>query len=117
MISSISSTLSALTAYGKKMQVVSDNVANSQSDGFKKSQAVFMEGENSSINVDIQKVETAGPVIAEVQDGEIVEKELSNVDFVEEIPQAIVAQSGYEANLKTVQVQDEMMQGLIDIVG
>ena len=117
MISSASSSISALTAYGQKMQVISDNVANWQSDEFKKSQVVFTEGENSNVKVDIQKVETSGPIIAEVQDGEMIEKELSNVELAEEIPQAMVAQRGYEANLKTVQVQDEMMQSLIDIVG
>ena len=117
MISSANSSISALTAYGQKMQVISDNVANWQSDEFKKSQVVFTEGENSTVNVDIQKVETSGPIISEIQDGEMVEKELSNVELAEEIPQTMVAQRGYEANLKTIQVQDEVMDSLIDIVG
>jgi len=117
MISSASSSISALKAFGQKMQVTSDNVANWQSDEFKKSQAVFTEGENSNVKVDIQKVETSGPIIAEIQDGEMVEKELSNVELAEEIPQTVVSQRGYEANLKTVQVQDEVMERLIDIVG
>ncbi len=117
MISSASSSLSALKAFGQKMQVTSDNVANWQSDEFKKSQVVFTEGENSNVKVDIQKVETSGPIIAEIQDGEMVEKELSNVELAEEIPQTMVSQRGYEANLKTIQVQDEVMDSLIDIVG
>lgn len=117
MISSVGSSISALTAYGKQTQVTSNNVANWLSDGFKKSKAVFTEGENSNVKVDIQKVETPGPLIAEIQDGEMIEKERSNVELAEEIAQTIVSQRGYEANLKNIQVQDEIMEGLIDIVG
>ena len=117
MTFSVGSSLSALSAYGIKMQVTSNNVANWQSDEFKKSQAVFTEGENSNVKVDIQKVETSGSIIAEIQDGEMVEKELSNVELAEEIPQTVVSQRGYEANLKTIQVQDEVMERLIDMVG
>ncbi len=117
MISSISSTLSALSAYGKKMGVVADNVANWQSGGFKKRQAVFAEGENKTVEVEVRRIETPGPVITDVRDGEMIDKELSNVDLVEEIPQTVISQRGYEANLKTLTVQDEILESVIDIVG
>lgn len=117
MISSIGSTLSALTACGKKAGVTADNVANWQSEEFKKSRAVFTEGENKTVEVRIRRIETPGPIVAEVKDGEMVEKELSNVDLAEEIPQTVISQRGYEANLKTVSVQDEMLKSVIDIIG
>lgn len=117
MISSISSTLSALTAYGKKMGVSANNVANWQSDEFKKSQAVFTEGVNKSVDVDVRRIETPGPVVSQVKDGEMVEKERSNVELAEEISQSVVSQRGYEANLKTLAVQDEVLENIIDILG
>jgi flagellar basal body rod protein FlgG len=117
MISSIGSSVSALTAYGKQVQVASNNVANWLSDEFKKSKAVLTEGENSHVEVNIQTVETPGPLVSEVQDGKMTDKELSNVELVEEIAQTVISQNGYDANLKTIQVQDEIMEGLIDIVG
>ena len=117
MISSISSTLSALKAYGKKMGVTANNVANLQSEEFKKSRAVFKEGRQGDVAVDIEKIDTPGPIITEIEEGEMVEKELSNVDLAEELPQSIVAQRGYEANLKTIQTYDETLKSIIDIVG
>jgi len=117
MISSIGSTLSALSAFGKKAGVTADNVANWQSEEFKKSQAVFTEGENKTVDVEIRRIDTPGTLVDEVKNGEIVQKELANVDLVEEIPQIVVTQRGYEANLKTITAQDEVLRNLIDIVG
>ena len=117
MISSISSTLSALQAFGKKMGVTANNVANVQSDEFKKSRAVLQEGERNEVKVEIDKIETPGPIITEIEDDEMVEKELSNVDLAEEIPQTIIAQRSYEANIKTAQALDETLETIIDIKG
>ena len=47
----------------------------------------------------------------------MVENELSNVDLAEELPQTILAQRGYEANLKTIQTYDETLKSIIDILG
>jgi len=47
----------------------------------------------------------------------VVEKELSNVDLVEEIPQTIIAQRGFEANLKSIQAQEDTLDSLFDIIG
>ena len=117
MISSISSTISALQAFGKKMSVTANNVANVQSDEFKKSRAVLQEGERNEVKVEINKIETPGPIITEIEDDEMVEKELSNVDLAEEIPQTIIAQRNYEANIKTAQALDETLKTIIDIKG
>ena len=42
---------------------------------------------------------------------------MSNVDLTEEIPQTITAQRGYEANLKLIETQDEMLGSVLDILG
>ena len=117
MISSISSTLSALKAYGIKMGVTANNVANVESEAFKKSRAVLREGRQGGVEVDIERIDTPGPIITEIEKGEVVKIELSNVDLAEEIPQSIVAQRSYEANLKTIQTQDEILESVIDIIG
>ena len=38
------------------------------------------------------------------------------MDLAEEIPQTVMTQRGYEANLKTIEVQDETLKSVIDIV-
>jgi flagellar basal-body rod protein FlgC len=113
---SVGSTLSALQAFGTKMSVTANNVANVCSDEFKKSRAVLEEGQNQAVVVDIQRIDTPGPLIQDVQGTEVVERELSNVDLGEELPQTISTSRGYEANLKTIQTRDDMLGTVIDLV-
>ncbi len=117
MISSVNSSISALIAFGKKMGVTANNVANVESEEFRKSRAVLTEGDHKDVRVKIETVDSSGPIVSEITDGEFVEQELSNVDLVEEIPQTIVTQRGFKANLKSIQVQEENLDSLFDIIG
>lgn len=109
----IGSNLSALRAYGTKMSVTADNIANVSSEGFKKSRAVLEQGQNEAVKVDIQKIDTPGPVILDTQG---VERELSNVDPGEELVETIPTSRGYEANIKGIQTRDEMLGTVIDLI-
>ena len=117
MISSANSALSALNAFGKKMNVIANNVANVETEEFKKSRATLVEGAENTVKVEVTQPEDPGPTVVEVKDGHTEEKEMSNVDLTEEIPQSIVAQRGYEANLATLRTYDEMLNSILDIVG
>ncbi|MBW1863067.1 MAG: hypothetical protein JRJ02_11945 [Deltaproteobacteria bacterium] len=117
MISSVNNGLSALRAFGEKMAVTSNNVANVNTEEFKKSRAILKEGSNGDVQVEIERVNTPGPTIVEINDGKMTEKELSNVDLAEEITQTMLAQRGYEANLTTIKTLDEMLGTLVDIIG
>ena len=46
-----------------------------------------------------------------------VEREGSNVNLEEEVPEMMVTQRAYEANLKVLQTQDRMLGTLMDIMG
>ena len=116
MIFSVASSLSAIQAYGVKMEVHADNVANVATEGYKKSRATLEEGVGNEVRVEVTKVETPGPTIAEETNGQIEEKELSNVDLAEEIPQTIVTQKGFESNFITLKTQNEMLGSVIDIL-
>lgn len=115
MISGIDSTLSALQAIGKKTESVANNMANVNTDGFKKTKVTLHEGSQQSVVSHVRKVETPGPMVYEqtANGSELVEK--SNVELTEEIPQMMLNQRFYEANIKMVQVQDEMLGSLLDI--
>ncbi|MBW2054327.1 MAG: hypothetical protein JRI29_01275 [Deltaproteobacteria bacterium] len=117
MISSAKSTLSALTAFDKKMNVIANNVANVETEEFKKSRATLVEGSENSVKVEVTQPEDPGPTVVQVTNSQIEEKEMSNVDLAEEIPQSIVSQRGYEANLATIRTHDEMLNSILDIVG
>lgn len=115
MVSSLSSSLSALNAFDKKMGVTAHNVANVNTDDFKKSRAVLKEGQNKSVEVDISKVNTEGYPKPDAAGKNGEPKELSNVDLAQEMTSLITTQRGYEANLKPVEAYDEMTGTVIDI--
>ena len=117
MIFSARNTLSALNAFSKKMNVISNNVANVETEEFKKSRATLVEGPENSVQVEISQPDDPGPTVVEVKDGQIEEKQMSNVDLTEEIPQSMIAQRGYEANLATLRTHDEMVKSILDIIG
>ena len=52
-----------------------------------------------------------------IEDGEKVEKETANVDLTEEIPDLVLTKRAYQANLKTIETQDEMLGSLLDTIG
>ena len=116
MIPIISSNLTALRAFGKKMAVIANNVANIKSEGFKKSRAVLKEGPVNGVSVKISRVETPGPLVPVEEDGKTVLKETSNVELAQEIPQASLTKRYYQANLVVVNEEDEMLGTLLDIL-
>ncbi|MBW1679918.1 MAG: flagellar biosynthesis protein FlgC [Deltaproteobacteria bacterium] len=117
MIFGVSSTLSALGALDTKTAVRAHNVANTSSDGFKKSRPVLEEGPGGTVRARVSKVETPGPLLP-VQGEEGMEiREGSNVDLTEEIPDLMLTRRHFEANLKIIQTDDEMLGSLLDIVG
>jgi flagellar basal-body rod protein FlgC len=117
MIFSVYNNISALRAHGTKMGVSANNIANVETEEFKKSRAVMEEGPKGSVEVEIDRVDTPGPIVSQYEDDQYVQKEMSNVDLAEEIPQTIPTQRGYEANLTVIKTKDEMLGSLIDIIG
>jgi len=116
MISSIYSALSGLSAFQKKIGVTANNVANVNTDGFKKSRVTMEESQPQGVQAKIEEVNTPGLLALEqTQEGEsLVEK--SNVDIGEEMANLIVGQRFYEVNLRTLKIEDERLGSLLDIV-
>ena len=116
MVSTISSSLSALSAFGKKLAVTANNIANVNTDGFKKSRAILQEGPYGGVEVTINRIDTPGYPIMEERSGQVTERETSNVDLTEEIPQMMLVKRAYQANTKPIKAHDEMLGSLIDIL-
>ncbi|MBW2429345.1 MAG: hypothetical protein JRF56_10325 [Deltaproteobacteria bacterium] len=117
MFSSVHRTISALQAYKTQMNVTSNNVANVNSNEFKKSKAALKEGPSGGVQVKINFNNTPSYHYQELEGDQIVKKETSNVDLAEELPQMMVTQHAYEANMKVLQVHDEMLGTTLDILG
>jgi flagellar hook protein FlgE len=117
MVGSIGSNLAALKAFGTKMDVTANNIANVNSEEFKKSSAKLTEGANGDIQVDVERIDTPSPSISTVEGDQTAKKELSNVDLAEEMSEMIMTRHGYTANLKAVEAQNEMLGDTLDILG
>ncbi len=63
MIASLGHNLAALKAFGTKMDVTAKNIANVNSDGYKKSRATLVEDPKGSVGVDIDRVDLTGQSI------------------------------------------------------
>ena len=117
MIPSVNSAISALQAYKTKLGVTAENIANVNTDEFKKSRATLKEGVNGDVQVDIERVNTPGRPYQKREGDQLIQKEGSNVNLEEEIPEMMVIQRTYEANLKVLQIQNDMLGTLLDITG
>ncbi len=117
MIPALNSTISALRAFVTKLGATADNIANVNTDEFKRNRATLHEDHNGGVRVELSKDNRPGFRYDTYEDGQKVEKETSNVDLAEEIPDLMVTRRAYQANLKTIKTQDEMLGSLLDTIG
>ena len=115
MIGAIYSALSGLTAFSTQIDVTAHNVANVNTDGFKKSRTEFVALETGGVLPVIQKNESAGPMILNLTGYGPAQFELSNVDLGEEVINQIIGQRGFEANLQVLKTVDDMLGRMLDI--
>ena len=115
MIGAIHSALSGLTAFSTQIDVTAHNVANINTNGFKKSRTEFVAVETGGVLPVIQKDESAGPAILNDTGYGPVQLELSNVDLGEEALNQIIGQRGFEASLQALKTADDMLGLILDI--
>lgn len=108
--------LSGLSAFQKKSDVIANNVANANTDNFKKSRTNLSESPNGGgVSAHISQIRTPGIPKEIVQENETIEVETSNVDLGEELTEMIPAAAGYRANLATIKTHQENLGTLLDI--
>lgn len=115
MMSAIHTALSGLAAYAKQVEVTAHNVANVNTNGFKKSRTEFVSVATGGVLPVVQKDESAGPTVLNNTGYSPTLVELSNVDLGEETVNQILSQRGFEANLNTLKTADDMLGTILDI--
>lgn len=115
MISGYQSALSGLQAFGKKIQANGNNIANSNTDGFKKDRVTTANVAPQGVKTYVDKVNTPGAIVLKETSGGEQFVELSNVDLASEIPDMNMNSLAYKANLKTIQVVEEMTGSLLNL--
>ena len=96
------------------MNVNANNVANVNTNGFKRDRAVLEEGRSGEVRVNLSKDRSPAPEDPLAPDAPGVEKELSNVDLADELTGMIPTEMGYKANLETIRTRDDMLGTLLD---
>lgn len=122
MTFSINASLSAITAFGKKMGVHAHNIANMNTEGFKRSRAVLVEGADQTVTVEIDRDDrvhrddSPNYPVSKTGEDPNTDNESNNVDVATEIVGAMTSQNGYEANTKLIKTKDEMTGTLLDLL-
>ena len=115
MIPAIQSAFSGLSAYSAKINSNASNIANANTEGFKKSRVILSAAESQGVQAQTEQVETPGPLAYEQTSKGMELVEQSNVDIAQELPDMSINAQLYKANLKTLQVADEMIGSLFKI--
>jgi flagellar hook protein FlgE len=115
MMSTIHAVFSGLGAYAKQIEVSANNVANINTDGFKKSHTELVSIETGGVLPVVRKDNSAGPMALRDRGYGSTPVELSNVDFGEETVVQIIGQRGFEANLNVLKTADTMLGSILDI--
>jgi flagellar hook protein FlgE len=113
MIPSLTATVSSLHAFGQKLGITAANIANVNTDGYKKYRAIFQEGQSGAVEVTATRDETGMP-LGRMEEGEPPAQTASNVALEKEFPELMTSVYGFKANLKTLKAQDEILGNLLD---
>jgi len=115
MISGYNSALSALQSFGTKLHSNSNNIANANTNEFKRTRVLNATVDPTGVKAQVEKVETAGAIAFEETSNGYDQVELSNVDLGVEIPDMNLNSSMYKANLKTIETVNEMTGELLKL--
>ena len=116
MISGIQSALSGLQAYSLATEATANNIANVNTNGFKKDRVTLSAQSPQGVSATVvDKVDTPGDYAVEStsQGDQMVEQ--SNVDIGQEMTSLMINKAAFSANIKSLQATDQMMQSLLDI--
>ena len=115
MINGLSASLTGLMSLQKKNESIANNTANINTDGFKKTRVTLQEELPQGVSTNVSRIDTPGPMVHEQTPAGEMLVEKSNVELTEEIPQQLLTRRYFQANIKTIQVYDEMLGSLLDI--
>ena len=115
MISAYQSATSALQAFSTRINSNANNIANSRTDGYKRTNVTLAAQPQGSVVATVSTVNTEGPTAYQETSSGLEPIEQSNVDLVSELTDMTMNADAYKANLKTIQTADQMSKSLLDI--
>lgn len=114
LIDGLQAAYSGFAAFGRKVSVSGHNIANSETDNFKKKELVIEIQEGGGVTTQVQKVPETRTAPEPVE--RITKTESARVNLGEEIVELSVAQRSFEANAQSPKTQEEILGTLIDMI-
>lgn len=115
MIRAYQTALTGLQAFSTKLQANGNNIANANTDGFKKTQITNAAVAPSGVKAQSQKISTQGISVLQQTGSGPEQVELSNVDLATEIVDLSLNSTMYKANLKTIETANDMTGTLLQL--
>lgn len=115
MLAGIASALSGVQAGSRLLSASSHNIANAQTENFKRTQATFEESPAGGVVVSLSTDNRPGPQFMTGEDPFTL-REGSNVELEEELLHTLEATRLIEANLASIRTQDQVLGSLLDII-
>lgn len=115
MVSGIYASLSGLAAAQTKIVTAAHNTSNANTEGFKKQRVTLENVSPLGVEATIETDNTPGPVFLKDTDDGFVATEQSNVDLGEEAINLILGKRLYEANLRALDIQNQVLGNVLDI--
>jgi flagellar hook protein FlgE len=112
---SLNTSVSALNAFSDRLGVQANNIANVNTNEFKKGRTLMQETEPSGVRNTYDRVDTPGPLVSQSTGTGQDIVELSNVELAEEMPQMNVSLRGLQSNTAAVRTEDEMLGTILDM--
>ncbi len=110
---SFNSSISGIRAATVMLSTSAHNVANINTDGYKKQHVNLSGDHGSGVIADITKSTEAGPLYKNNKGDTI---EASNVNYIEEVVTQIKARHLLSANAAAIKYTDEAQKSIIDII-
>ena len=106
--------VSGLQAASLQLRASANNIANSDTDGYQKQQVTTQAG-TYGVEVKVEKVGAAEAPTNTPDNLDKVADQRSNVDLIDELIEMKAAKNLFEANVETLQTQENMLGRILDI--
>lgn len=113
MIDGFNASFAGLSIFSRQLETIANNTANINTDGFKAGKTAVVENKQG-VPVLIVSLDRTSAIPIQGPDSPV--REISNVELSQELPNLLVARRGYEANLKALKVEDELIKSTMDLL-
>ncbi|MFA9562116.1 MAG: flagellar basal body rod C-terminal domain-containing protein [Nitrospirota bacterium] len=115
MFLGFASALSGVQAGSRILGASAHNIANAQTENFKRTRTTLEESSSGGVVVSLSKDHRPGPQFTTGEDPFTL-REGSNVELEEELIHTLEATHLIEANLASIRTQDQVLGSLLDIM-